>query len=559
MTANTKDTIYVDIDDEITAIIDKVRASNAKIVALVLPKRASVFQSIVNMKLLKRTAEAAKKHIVLITTEPNLMPLAAAVGLHVAATPQSKPEVPTVEEPADNSDAADEAIDEDNEDSFPAQKAGNKPIGELSGAAVAAPADGVETLDLPDDDAEGADDETPAAEVKSKKNRKLAVPNFNRFRLRLVLAVLLLAALVAGLVLAAVVLPKASVAISTNASTVNANFNVTLDTAAQALDASKHIVPAKAEQQQKTTSQQVATTGQKNTGDIAAGTVTMTTCIGGFGFPNNVPAGTGVSTNGLTFITQSSASFSPTGPDPVHSCYKYVSGSVAITAQNAGAKYNVDNATFTVAGRSDVNANGSASGGTDNIIQVVAQADIDSATQKLAAQDTNAIKASLEQTLQGDGMYPLPATFSASSPAVTTSNNVGDQAANVTVTQAVTYTMYGAKQADLVTLIKNAINAQIDASSQSILDDGLSKAKIGVLNTSQGSEQVSLQAAALVGPDINTNEIKKEIAGKKAGDVQSLIGNIPGVTKVEVQLSPFWVSTVPSNASKVQVTVSGAK
>lgn len=156
-------------------------------------------------------------------------------------------------------------------------------------------------------------------------------------------------------------------------------------------------------------------------------------------------------------------------------------------------------------------------------------------------------------------MYPLPATFSASSPAVTTSNNVGDQAANVTVTQAVTYTMYGAKQADLVTLIKNAINSQIDASSQSILDDGLSKAKIGVLNTSQGSEQVSLQTAALVGPDINTNEIKKEIAGKKAGDVQSLIGNIPGVTKVEVQLSPFWVSTVPSNASKVQVTVSGAK
>jgi hypothetical protein len=38
-----RDTIYVDIDDEITGIIDKVRGSNAKIVALVLPKRAAVF------------------------------------------------------------------------------------------------------------------------------------------------------------------------------------------------------------------------------------------------------------------------------------------------------------------------------------------------------------------------------------------------------------------------------------------------------------------------------------------------------------------------------------
>ncbi|MBC7581656.1 hypothetical protein H7097_02175, partial [Aeromicrobium sp.] len=51
-----KETVYVDIDDEITAIIEKVRSSQQKIVALVLPKRASVLQSIVNMKLLKRTA-----------------------------------------------------------------------------------------------------------------------------------------------------------------------------------------------------------------------------------------------------------------------------------------------------------------------------------------------------------------------------------------------------------------------------------------------------------------------------------------------------------------------
>ena len=51
MAAPDKDTIYVDIDDEITGIIDKLRNSDAKVVALVLPKRATVFQSIVNMKL----------------------------------------------------------------------------------------------------------------------------------------------------------------------------------------------------------------------------------------------------------------------------------------------------------------------------------------------------------------------------------------------------------------------------------------------------------------------------------------------------------------------------
>src|SRR3546814_1310977 len=42
---------------EITSIIDKVRAGDGRIVALVLPKRATVLQSIVNMKLLKRSEE----------------------------------------------------------------------------------------------------------------------------------------------------------------------------------------------------------------------------------------------------------------------------------------------------------------------------------------------------------------------------------------------------------------------------------------------------------------------------------------------------------------------
>src|ERR1700751_4777818 len=89
-----KDVIYVDVDDEITSIIDKVENSEHKVVALVLPKRAATLQSIVNMKLLKRSADNADKNVVLITSEHALMPLAGAAGLHVARNLQSKPEVP---------------------------------------------------------------------------------------------------------------------------------------------------------------------------------------------------------------------------------------------------------------------------------------------------------------------------------------------------------------------------------------------------------------------------------------------------------------------------------
>ena len=106
-----KDTIYIDVDDEITTIIDKVRGSEHRIVALVLPNRATVLQSIVNMKLLKRTADEAKKHLVLITSEHSLLPLAGAVGLYVAKTLQSKPEIPMGPSGERAMDDSEEAVD----------------------------------------------------------------------------------------------------------------------------------------------------------------------------------------------------------------------------------------------------------------------------------------------------------------------------------------------------------------------------------------------------------------------------------------------------------------
>src|SRR3989344_4479895 len=89
-----KETVYIDLDDEITSIIDKVENTGEKVVALVLPKRAAVLQSIVNMRLLKRAAENAGKNIVLITSDPAILPLAGAAQLHVAKSLHSKPYIP---------------------------------------------------------------------------------------------------------------------------------------------------------------------------------------------------------------------------------------------------------------------------------------------------------------------------------------------------------------------------------------------------------------------------------------------------------------------------------
>jgi hypothetical protein len=559
MAAKDKDTIYVDIDDEITGIIDKLKVSEGKVVALVLPKRAAVFQSIVNMKLLKRAADSSKKNLVLITAEAGLLPLAGVAGVHVAKTLTSKPEIPSA--PQFNDDA--EEIDEDG--ILPADSVvdGNKTVGQLAGAsAPPPPADGgVETLVLDDDlpaDAASAVKPGPKAKTfeppKAKKNKKLSIPNFNRFRLWLIIGGLVIVLLIVGIIFATIALPKATITIKTDATNVDANLSLNLSTTATSLDAQNSILPAKAATQQKTYTESAPTTGQKNNGNKASGSMTITNCG-----PASVtiPAGTGFSSNGQTFISQSDANVPTSNFKFGGACKDDGTATVNVIAQSSGAAYNLPaNVTYSIAnGSTYTTAQGGAmSGGTDSIVQTVNQNDINTAKSKIPAADSS-VKSALDTQLKGENYYPIDATYNAGTPNVTTSANVGDVANTVTVTETVTYSTLGVKQSDLTTLITNNVNTQIDTSKQSVTDTGLGQAVFNVNTISATSAQLTMSTKAVAGPVLNVAQIKQQAAGQKTGAIKSQFGNNPDVTNVTVKLSPFWVSSAPKKTSRITITI----
>ena len=195
-----KDVIYIDVDDEITTIIDKVSSSRSKILALVLPKRATTLQSIVNMKLLKRAADEGNKHLVLITSEAGLMPLAANTGLYVAKNLQSKPEVPNVPQAvAELPDDFEESLTLDAADPKLNKKS---PVGDLAKGNLS-PTAVDDAIDMGGSSADknpimrnmsagaagavagGAADVADKGKDKGSKgprNKKLSVPNFNKLR-----------------------------------------------------------------------------------------------------------------------------------------------------------------------------------------------------------------------------------------------------------------------------------------------------------------------------------------------------------------------------------------
>jgi hypothetical protein len=551
-----KDVIYVDVDDEITSITDKIVSSKTSLLALVLPKRCTVLQSSVNMKILKKTADNNDKNIVLITSESSILPLAGTAGVYTAKTLQSKPFIP-------DSANAEEAIDTISEGEEAADKPidPQKSIGELASKTTLSTAAVEEEapIELGEEPSETTKD------VKNKdqspKDKKLKVPSFEKFRKRFFIVIAILIILIALWILAYVVLPKAMVTVTTNNSSVPVSLNAVASPTATNVDSSKNIVPAQVKQDTKTETQQFQATGQQNNGNKATGSVTLKDCD-----PNGdaitVPAGTTVTSNGLSFVTQSNVTLNWSTAVFLGKCIDtQASGlgttyaSVNVTASAGGDQYNLSGSrsyTISVPNVLAYAANGM-SGGTNNIITIVSQSDCDGAKASLLSSNTSNFKNQLNSELTSAGLVPLTQTFSVTASTVSCNPAVGQQTTSSTATVQFSYSMTGASSTGLDQLIKAQAAQQIQ-SSQSVIDTGLSSADITVTQqSSNGNVSFSLQVSTLTGIKQDANTIAKSILGQKYGDSINTIENMPGVSKVTISYSPFWVSSTPKSTKHITV------
>lgn len=565
-----KETVYIDVEDEITSIIDKVEGAKAKLVALVLPKRATTLQSVVNMRLLKRRADAGGKNVVLITSEAALLPLAGAAGIHVAKNLQSTPEIPpspleaaAIEGPAATvleGDGEDEELDKQ-----PKKIDYNRSIGELAAAhemeepeVIALDDDG----DLPEPDAPKSTAPTRAKAIMPKAPK---VPNFDRFRLLLFGGIAALIALIVFLFLAIFVLPKATVTIQTTSIPLSANLNLSASDKYASLNESANQIPASLKATNQTVTQTVNATGTQNQGDKASGTVTISNCTNN---PVTISGGTGVSSNGLTFITQKTINLDSGNFTSGGSCKSSGShvGSVNVVASQGGTKYNLPSGqSFTVSSQpSGVSGNNSSafSGGTDNDVTIVSQSDVDNAKNKATSgSNSDDFSNKFIQQLQSSGLYVLSSTLKVGDPQVTANPAVGTQASSTTVTMQITYSVLTLKKSDLSKILTDTFNQQIDSSKQKLSSGNiLDGVTVSVQNqTADAAAQINVNQETTAVPIIDPGSVQQLAMGKKKADIEGPIGAWPGVKSVQVNLSPFWVSKAPKKPSKIHVVLTQAK
>lgn len=546
-----KDVIYIDVDDDVTAIIGKIKKSKEKIVAIVPPKRAGALQSAVNLRLLDRMAKGAKKNLVLVTNNQALIALAANASIPVAKNLQSKPEIAEI--PAVIVDDGDDIID-----------GSELPVGDHAKTVKVSDGTKAEQTEGRSDAIESLDidgEETPVkaaasvgvAGAVSKKvaaaKNKVKIPNFDKFRKRLFLGIGGGILFIALLIWMFVFAPGATVIITAKTSPAAVSSSVKLGGTA-ATDFKTGVIKSVSQQEKKDESVEFDATGQKDIGDKATGTVRFSTSDAATAINGaTIPAGTRLTTNsGLSFTTDNAVAINS---------QNYTGTNVTVTAVESGTKYNgasgaLSGAPSTISANFVVNA----SGGTTKVAKVVSADDIERAKGQLIGKSTDTEKKNLIKKFKNgekviDSSFTVDRAEAVSAPAV---DQEAPASGKAKLTIATTYTIYAVPKADLETYLNASLKSQLDNESiQKVYNTGIDKATLSNFKKDGDTLTATVTSSGQIGPKIDEDAIKEKVKGKIYGEAQSTLEAIEGIQEVDVHFSWFWVRSIPNDINKIHI------
>ncbi len=543
--------LYLEIDEDITSAIDKMLKLEADEVAIVVPKRSTLLQSLVNLKLLKKAADDDKKRLVLVTSDKTATHLAGRVGLPVATSLKAEAHVPDmdVKEPEATSEISEETPTAPLAAASAATVAkGAKSVAKDETPAAADEAPVVTSRPVDDSDPALGDimDEPQAKTAKSKSKTK-RVPDYNALQRWLIWLGIALA-LVLAFIVFNFFFSKASVTLYAKADQTPVKFDFSVDPNAASSDFAAAKLAGQTLSETKNLTSTFKATGQQDIGTKASGTVTVTNyCYN----PGTLPAGTTFTSGGLGFVSTQAVAI-PDATLHAGSCNSPSTAAVPVAATQNGDKYNLAPATYAVANYSASQLKGTGnqmSGGTSKIQTVVTQADFDAAKKALLDKNKDAVQKELEAKAAAT-QKPIGASFAPNVTSAASDPAVGAQADQATLTMAVTYTELTVSKTDFDKLLTTQGQKQIGATNQ-IYDNGAEAAQI----TLATGQTFHLSTNAYSGVKIDTVALAKQLAGQRYGDALDTAQKTPGVDHATINLWPFWVSKVPHHTGNIHVII----
>jgi hypothetical protein len=588
--------IYIESADEITTVIERLRAAADSTIALVAPKGAALLQSVVNLKLTRKAAADAGKQIIVVTTDKVGRNLCDQLGILAANTEEEATKILSgaiaASVDADAKVIAGVRIHNYKDDDSLGEEAAvtSAPSNEAAPAPILIPKQmlkeevpvAVPTIAVPASVPEPTiaaevvttvvaaplartqitRDETPpvvenvapdptAVKTKVPKLKEVTTVGQKRvIKLSLFLGGI---ALLIIFTLAFLFLPITRVTLSVKAADWTKQLAFSASTDLKSPSSDNTSLPAEDISVSSDKTISFKATGTKDAGTKATGTVNFSNSS----TTNNVtvPSGTTITAGGQTFLTTADSVVS--GLTISGGKITPGTGQAPITASQSGPASNMSNTlgNNVTVGKDSVSTVVTASGGTSKTVTIVSQDDITKAKTELATQLTADAKQKLDDQLTNrDVTFKEGADIS--------------QAGDVTVTVAVGDQVDGGDAKGNFTIHRTVVNNPVltSAITDRLRADQLTNhtykidtKTITVTNISSDGKIISL-SADLTGkeiPVIPAEDLASKLGGKTLTAGAAILKDAVPTGSVRITQKPSWwpIKRYPSSNRYILIDV----
>lgn len=536
--------IYIDPEDDIQQVLDRLSAHPRKSVNLIVPSGARILQNIVDAYLLRDAAEANAQEVAIVTNDIMGKVFAERAGIRVMSASSGETEFVATEAMARLTDI----VPQRNRANTKKAKKTNKKTS-ASGAAArffrfyredSRPSDGFDDL-----------------RARQKAHRggaklKLSVP-------KVIVGVLIFAVVLAGVVFGKV-LPRAEVIIYPVREASNFSSEVLVDKNATTPDQGRGVIPGELLVSNHEAADDFLASGLQNVSSKARGTITIFNEFSSnpqIFIPSRFQAEDGKIFWTVKSITVPGATITDgqTTPGKIEA---------EVIAAEPGDTFNIGPTQFRMP----------ALRGTERYDKIYARSEKPMAGGKIGEavvvsdQDLKNAFASLRSKVSSSlGVFRtnLPKdlvlwdeAYNEEIVEETSTKKAGEPAERFGATLKVVARAVVFRESDLDELLDEEINSRL-SEEQTILPSSkeITFLKPPLVDYQAGTIFATLQVRADVIENLNTDAFKRAILKKNKEEIKQILPTFRGVERVEVRLWPFWVKRIPTNPERTKVSIFG--
>jgi len=531
--------------EQIVDVIKKIKGLKGIEVVFEIPTGSLLFKNPHNFSLIKKSAAAMGKRVIIITDDMNGRNLVAKAGLLLDEGDDRPAEIPV----RTRTKVKKVQFGDIGASTMPRAAAGPsvshaiRPPNLGRNFTASAGPSAIQMPSMPS---------LPRVRIPGISN------NFTRY---FILGMVVLVLLVFG---AAVLLPQAQVTVYARSEPVTRDMEISVDKSIRSVNSSTLTVPGASITREISHTKNFPVTGVKLAGTAASGSLQL------YNFTKNIltlrTATTTLKVDGKSYsLTKDVTGLRPTarigqGTDAEIDQSSLIPP-VQIVAQEPGANHNAGaNVRMEVVnqalGQADVYGMTSAAltGGASTETKVLSQEDIDKATAAMQAELPSLAESELAEADGNSSIKVLPNAVTSEVLAKTANREVGDQAENFDMTIIARISGLTFNQLDVKSLVVEKINSVL-SDDKYLLEDGeeVLTTSFKSVNIESGVGILAVQYQTTAAYKVENTNLSRILAGKSAVEIKEILLTKPEIDRVDVQFSPFFVNRAPRFNGKVYI------